>query len=126
MNVVAIRQKVKKAISNAPKTIQVYRNSKQDDGAGGYILLPEPILVTECDGVLNNSSSNGININVSTGGVVNTEKGITFITVYEDGVRFKKDDFFTIDGTKYVIKNAKNILEMNIYWELELEQDVED
>lgn len=125
MNVVSIRQKVNKAISKAPRTVKVYRQGKVDDGAGGYI-NSAPILVTECDGILNNSSSGSININVSSGGMVNTSKGVTFITVYEEGVEFKKGDYFILDGIKYKIENPVNILQLNIYWELNLEQYVGD
>lgn len=125
MNIVSIRQKVKKAISKAPITVQVKRLEKVDDGAGGYLLSKEPTLVTECEGVLNNSSSGGININVSSGGIVNKSTGVTFLTVYEEGVEFKKGDFFTIGSQKYIIQNPVNILNLNIYWEIQLEQYME-
>lgn len=124
MNIVSIRQKVIKAIQKAPKTIQVFRTEKVDDGAGGYIESTVPTLVAECDGILNNSSNSSININVSAGGMVSTTGGITFITVYQEGTEFRTGDFFTLDGIKYVIKNPVNILHLNIYWEIQVEQVV--
>lgn len=121
LNVVSIRQKVAKAIAKAPTEVDVKRYVKQDDGVGGYILATEPVSVTTCVGLLNNSGQ--LKEAVSTGGLVSIASGGTFTTIYEDGIQFKKGDFFITKGKKYTVLQAVNILELNIYWELKLEEE---
>jgi hypothetical protein len=123
LNVLALRRKVAKAISVAPTAIEVYRIPKIDNGAGGYT-EGTPELVCRCDGLLDNSTSKYLTALVSQGGTVSENTSDLFITTYVEGQPFMKDDYFTVNGQKYVINNPVNVLELNIYWQLSLSKVV--
>lgn len=125
MNIVSIRQKVERAISKAPLTITLMRAYKVDDGCGGYF-TPEnkpEVEVATIQGILDNSQSgvSGVASTTAPGGIVTYSKSPKFITIWKEGLEIKKGDYFTLDGIKYTITNPVNILNMNIYWELNLE-----
>lgn len=128
MNVESIRQKVAQAISKAPLTITVYRENRLSDGCGGYT-IPEDepeILVGTVDGILDNSSKGQVLNNPNPAGKLSVSRVPVFITIWQAGVKFKKGDYFVIDGDKYVVENPVNVLSMNIYWQLELSAYVDD
>lgn len=122
MNVTSIRQKVAQAISKAPTKVTVYRQNKVSDGCGGYILSQDnPVIrVGQFEGVLNNSNSGMLTDNANPGGKAAYSKSPQFITIWKNGVTFKKGDYFILNGTKYEIYNPVNILNLNIYWQLDL------
>lgn len=122
MNVTSIRQKVAQAISKAPTKVIIYRQNKVSDGCGGYILdQNNPVIrVGQFEGVLDNSNAGGITDNSNPGGRVAYSKSPQFITIWKNGVTFKKGDYFLLNGKKYEIYNPVNILNMNIYWQLDL------
>lgn len=122
MNVNSIRQKVASAIKKAPIEIVVYRPNKVDDGCGGYFIpQDEPsTVVAQIQGILDNSSQGNITQHSNPGGVTVITQAPKFITIWQEGIIFKKGDFFILDGIKYEIFNAVNILNLNIYWQLSL------
>lgn len=122
MNVNSIRQKVDRAIKKAPLEITVYRNNLVDDGAGGFYPDPEtPVIkVATVIGILDNSGSSSTTVNSLEGGTVYTSKAPKFITIWQEGLTFKAKDFFKLDGVRYEIINPTDILNLHIYWQLEL------
>lgn len=128
MNIVSIRQKVERAISKAPLTITLMRPYKVDDGCGGYFtpeIRPEAEVAT-IQGILDNSQSgvSGVSSTPTPGGVVTSSKSPKFITIWKEELEIKRGDYFTLDGVKYTVTNPVNILNMNIYWELNLELNI--
>lgn len=126
MNVVSIRQKVSRAIAKAPTTIELYRAESLDDGAGG-MYTGEGKLYATVEGLLDNSSHSGLSIQVNNGG--KTTRGTTysapkFYTIHQADIVFKIGDYFIIDNVRYTITNAVNILNLDIYWELDTEVEV--
>ena len=122
MNINSIRQKVERAISKAPLQITVLRPNKVPDGCGGYIIPtdnPETIVGT-IEGILDNSSSGSVTDNANPGGRAAYTKSPQFITIWQEGITFKRGDYFLLDGKKYEVYNPVNILNMNIYWQLDL------
>lgn len=128
MNVTSIRQKVAQAISKAPLSITVYRENKQPDGCGGYIISQEnPVIrVGKVEGILDNSSSGSINTSANEGGKVPYSKAPQFITIWKPNLKFLRGDYFDLDGTRYVIDNPVNVLNMNIYWQLSLSAYIQE
>lgn len=123
MNVNSIRQKVATAISKAPLDVVVLRENKVSDGCGGYF-IPEDnkeTIVAKIQGILDNSSSETLTDNANPGGKAAYSRSPQFITIWQEGVTFKKGDYFILDGVKYEIFNPVNILNMNIYWTLNLQ-----
>ena len=121
MNINSIKQKVAKAISKVPTTIALYRNVKISDGMGGYTLSDTPTLIATVSGLFDNSKHNFITPAVIDAGKVIRERTNTLILVYDASFTVLKDDFFTLNNKKYKINNAENILNLNIYWECNLE-----
>lgn len=122
MNVNSIRQKVARAISKAPVDIVVLRPNKVSDGAGGYVIPPDnpELIVGEIQGILDNSNSGSITDNANPGGRASYTKSPQFITIWQEGIEFKRGDYFLLGGKKYEIYNPVNILNMDIYWQLDL------
>lgn len=122
MNVTSIRQKVAQAISKAPLSITVFRENKIPDGCGGYIICEEnPVIrVGKVEGILDNSSSRDVSGGSNKGGKVPYSKAPQFITIWKPNLRFIRGDYFDLDGTRYVVDNPVNVLNMNIYWQLSL------
>ena len=121
MNVNSIKQKVAKAISKVPTTIALYRNLYMSDGMGGYTVLEEPTLVTTQNGLLDNSKNGFILPTLLDSGTIRRQTTNTLILVYDASFTVLKDDFFTVNGIKYKVNNADNILNLNIYWDCNLE-----
>lgn len=128
MNITSIRQKVAQAISKAPLSVTFYRENKQPDGCGGYIVSQEnPVIrVGKVDGILDNSSSRDVSASSNDGGKVPYSKAPQFITIWKPNVKFLRGDYFDLDGTRYVIDNPVNVLNMNIYWQLTLKQYIQE
>lgn len=126
MNVASIRQKVERAISKAQLTIAIYRPNLRDDGCGGYVLPDrnEYVLVAHTIGILDNSSSTTPRSTANPGGRVDEVSAGSFITTWQEGITFQKDDFFELDGIVYTISNPVNVLNMNIYWQLDLIKEI--
>lgn len=122
MNVTSIRQKVAQAISKAPLKVTVYRENKVSDGCGGYMISEDnPILrVCQVEGILDNSSKGQLTGNPNPAGRLHYSKAPVFLTVWKSGTKFSRGDYFEIDGNKYEVQNAVNVLNLNIYWQLDL------
>jgi len=121
MNVNSIKQKVAKAILTAPTEVVLYRNVKVTDGMGGYTLSATPTLVTTQNGLLDNSKNGFVLPAIIESGTVKRQTTNTLILVCDSSFTVLKDDYFTANGVKYKINNADNILNLNIYWDCDLE-----
>ena len=121
MNAGSIRQKIAQAIKKMPTVIALYRNVKVDDGMGGYTMSDTPILIATAEGLLDNSKHSFISPVIVDAGRVTSKKTHTLILVYDSTFTVLKDDFFTVNGTPYKINNVENILNLNIYWDCDLE-----
>lgn len=120
MNINSIKQKITQAIAKMPTTIALYRNIKVTDGMGGYT-LGTPTLIKTVNGLLDNSKHNFVSPTIVDAGTVKRERTNTLIVVYDASFAVLKDDFFAVGGVTYKINNAVNILNLNIYWDCDLE-----
>ena len=122
LNVLSIRRKVDKAIRTAPCIVDIYRDTFVDNGVGGKKKVPatKP-LYKEVVGLLDNSGHSSLSIIVGNNGAqYNKDNGCVYYVAYVDGVEFKQGDYFKISSTKYTITNAVDILNLHIYWELNI------
>lgn len=123
MNVIAMRGKIQKAIDKMPTEIALNRYILRSDGMGGFIRSQYPTEVAIFNALLDNSSHSISSLSKSTSDPATTVYGKTnkLYAVYSDNFEILVDDFFEIAGTKYIIKNAVDILNLNIYYECDLE-----
>lgn len=124
LNPTRIKSKILKAIQQAPIYFDLYRYPLVDNGIGGKSRASEPILVqSNVMGLLDNSSHSGIQHLAKAFGVKSQSEGTTLYVVYDDAYNFIEGDMFTLHGDKYIITEAVDILDLHIYWELELSKD---
>jgi hypothetical protein len=121
MNVLSIRQKITQAIRKMPTTVVLKRYVKVDDGMGGYTLSNTATTIATFDGLLDNSKHGFISANISDSGTVARERAFSLILVYDPTFTILPDDFFEVSNVTYKINNPANILNLNIYWECNLE-----
>ena len=121
INVVAIRNKIQQAIDKMPTVINLKRYSKVSDGMGGFAKASIPTNVATFNALLDNSSHGIITTQLTDSAVLNIEKTNKLYVVYDTNFIVLKDDFFIVNNIRYIIKNAVNILNMNIYYECDLE-----
>ena len=121
MNTASIRQKIIQAIVKMPTSIELKRYEKTPDGIGGYTVAEEPSDVHTFDGLLDNSKHSYLLPVIAEGGTVDRKRTFVLIAPYYPEFTILKDDYFEVAGTTYTIKNPVNILNLNIYWECDLE-----
>ena len=121
MNKNAIRLKVQQAINKMPTNIDLKRYPKTSDGMGGYIIGDTPINVKTFNALLDNSKHSVFVPTMTEGGTVTTNRSYRLYAVYDPEFTILKGDFFIANGTTYTIKTPVNILNLDIYWECDLE-----
>lgn len=120
MNIISMRQKVAKAIKKAP-TIVTLKRDLYIIKDGEKTLSDEPKIVAEnIEGLLDNSNHSRLNITIKELGTLRQDDKPKFYTVYKEGLIIRDGDYFELNGDIYKVTNAVNILNLNIYWELDL------
>ena len=120
MNINMIRKKVERVIKECPTEVTVLYDKYKDDKYGGVELVQEGVEKFTIIGVYDNVSRSLSTIE-SDGGIVPVIGNLKFYTLYEEDKQFKVGDYFYIKDEKFTIKNAINILNLNICWQLDLE-----
>ena len=120
MNINMIRKKVERVIKECPTEVTVLYDKYKDDKYGGVELVQEGVEKFTTIGVYDNVSRSLSTIE-SDGGIVPVISNLKFYTLYEEDKQFKVGDYFYIKDEKFTIKNAINILNLNICWQLDLE-----
>lgn len=120
MNIISMRQKVAKAIKKAP-TIVTLKRDLYIVKDGEKTLSDKPKIVAEnIEGLLDNSNHSRLNITIKELGTLRQDDKPKFYTVYKEGLIIRDGDYFELNGDIYKVTNAVNILNLNIYWELDL------
>lgn len=122
INVISIRGKIAQAINKMPTEINLCRYTKIPDGMNGYINSDVAEEVAWFNALLDNSK-HSLNIgdtSIVDAATVSIARDSKLYVVYDDSFDILKDDFFIVENVKYTIKNAPNILNMNIYYECDL------
>lgn len=120
MNINMIRKKVERVIEECPTEVTVLYDEYKDDEYGGVELVQEGVEKFTIIGVYDNVSRSLSTIE-SDGGIVPVISNLKFYTLYEEDKQFKVGDYFYIKDEKFTIKNAIDILNLNICWQLDLE-----
>jgi len=121
MNTARIKAQVAKAIAKMPTHIILMRYEKTPDGMGGYIKAEEPTQVADFEAVLDNSKHSFIAPAIADAGTVARQRTPSLIAIYDPSFTIQQDDEFTVGGITYKVNNPVNILNLDIYWECDLE-----
>lgn len=107
INRVALRSKVVKAIQKAP-----YKGVFSRCVENKYHKKEEQELFT-ITGIRYSEDTSNIEITTKDAGVVLGKNNTKFLVVWNDNSKeVKKGDYVTIDGVKYIIKDAGNVFEI--------------
>mgnify|MGYP000855201381 FL=1 len=121
LNANAIRVKVQQAINKMPSSVALQRFTKTSDGMGGYTVSDTPDTVATFNGLLDNSKHSALIPTLVEAGTIIAQRSYKLYAVYDSAFDIQVDDFFTVKGITYTVKNAVNILNLDIYWECDLE-----
>lgn len=122
MNVSRIRKQVQKAIEVAPFSLQLKRDERESDGRGGTLSTGNVIDVFEGTCLFDNSGDGPFSLVQSDGGREKEQAGPYLIVVYEDNVDIQLGDYFEYGGSRYEVAKVTNVLALNIYWQIKLEE----
>lgn len=120
MNIISMRQKVAKAIKKAPTIVTIMRDVYIVSGDEKTLSDTPKIVAENVEGLLDNSTHEKLAITIKELGTLRQDDDPKFYTVYKEGVIFRDGDYFELNGDIYKVTNAVNILNLNIYWELDL------
>lgn len=120
MNIISIRQKVAKAIKKAPTIVTIMRDVYIVSGDEKTLSDTPKIVAENIEGLLDNSTHSKLDITIKELGTLRQDDKPKFYTVYKEGLIIRDGDYFELNGDIYKVTNAVNILNLNIYWELDL------
>lgn len=121
MNVELMKSKIAQAIEKMPTEINLKRYAKSSDGMGGYTKSKSPISVAPTfNALLDNSVHNPPTIIINESSTIEQSQTAKLYVVYDKSFSILEGDFFIIGHTKYTVKKAVNILNLNIYYECDL------
>lgn len=123
LNVLRLKNQLKKAIQVSPTSISLRRESSVSDGIGGFVKEGYENKVATFDGLLvTASSSRNSDPSSSDGGNTETITQIKLSCPFENNFKIEHDDYFTVDLVTYKVVHAIPLY--NVMWVCTLEVDV--
>jgi hypothetical protein len=116
INIERIKNQVQRAIDTLPVQINLKRLHVIDDGYGGKIT--SEINVATFNGFLEDNALNPA-ITINDAGTIQTMRNINLTAVINEGYTIETGDYFTVNGTKYIVQYISN--QYNIFWLCNLE-----
>lgn len=125
INAVSIRSKIAQAIKAMPTIILLKRYTYTPDGLGGHTRSTQPVDVATFNGLLDNSSHSIVigDTKISDAAIIAIGRAVKLYAVWNEDFTINKEDFFVVKNIKYTINNAVNILNIDIYYECDLESE---
>lgn len=121
LNVERIRNQVKKAIQVAPFELQMKRRVYKHDGRGGKIPL-ETVDAFSGICLFDNSGDGAFSLTQSDAGREEKQSGPYLIVIYEYPNQILEGDYFEYNGSIYTVTKVTNILALDIYLQVRLEE----
>ena len=119
-----IREQVRKAIEVAPFYVEMMRPVYDNDGRGGKILTDRAVKAYVGSCLFDNSGDGPFSVAVSDAGRRSEQSGPYLIIVYENDDQIREGDFFVYRGGRYDVTKVTNVLGLNIYWQVKLQESV--
>lgn len=115
---------VVKIINEYGVTVDVFRNIYEND-MFGVNNLHSTEMITSVKVVIDNSKASNTNNKFKTEGIIRPQNTATVYYAFDENINLKREDYFIIDGIKYILDVPQNILHYNILYQVNAEVTVE-
>ena len=116
---------VVKIINEYGVTVDIFRNTYTND-MFGVSRLETTEMITSIKVVIDNSQdSRTANNRFKVEGMIRPQNVATIYYAFDENVNLKREDYFIIDGIKYIIDVPQNILHYNILYQVNAEVTIE-
>lgn len=116
---------VVKIINEYGVTVDIFRNTYAND-MFGVSRLETTEMITSIKVVIDNAQdSRTANNRFKTEGMIRPQNVATIYYAFDENVNLKREDYFIIDGIKYIIDVPQNILHYNILYQVNAEVTIE-
>lgn len=121
LNIERIKNQVQKAIKVAPFSVTLKRQIYENDNWGGKVPLE---VVDAFSGIclFDNSGDGAFSLTQSDAGREEQQAGPYLIVVYEKPNQILEEDYFEYGGSRFTVTKVTNILGLNIYLQVRLEE----
>ena len=116
---------VVKIINEYGVTVDIFRNIYTND-MFGVNRLETTEMITSIKVVIDNAQdSRTANNRFKVEGMIRPQNVATIYYAFDENVNLKREDYFIIDGIKYIIDVPQNILHYNILYQVNAEVTIE-
>ena len=116
---------VVKIINEYGVTVDIFRNTYTND-MFGVSRLETTEMITSIKVVVDNSQdSRTANNRFKVEGMIRPQNVATIYYAFDENVNLKREDYFIIDGIKYILDVPQNILHYNILYQVNAEVTIE-
>lgn len=113
-----------KIINEYGVTVDVYRNVYEND-MFGVKKLQYNEMITSIKVVIDNSNKGNANNRFKSEGIVRPQNSATIYYAFDENINLEREDYFIIDGIKYILDVPQNLLHYNILYQVNAEVTVE-
>ena len=116
---------VVKIINEYGITVDIFRNTYTND-MFGVSRLETTEMITSIKVVIDNAQdSRTANNRFKVEGMIRPQNVATIYYAFDENVNLKREDYFIIDGIKYILDVPQNILHYNILYQVNAEVTIE-
>jgi hypothetical protein len=116
---------VVKIINEYGITVDIFRNTYAND-VFGVSRLETTEMITSIKVVIDNAQdSRTANNRFKVEGMIRPQNVATIYYAFDENVNLKREDYFIIDGIKYILDVPRNILHYNILYQVNAEVTIE-
>lgn len=116
---------VVKIINEYGITVDIFRNTYTND-MFGVNRLEGTEMITSLKVVIDNAQdSRTANNRFKVEGMIRPQNVATIYYAFDENVNLKREDYFIIDGIKYILDVPQNILHYNILYQVNAEVTIE-
>ena len=116
---------VVKTINEYGVTVDIFRNTYTND-MFGVNRLEATEMITSIKVVIDNSrDSQSVNNRFKVEGIIRPQNVATIYYAFDENVNLKREDYFIIDGIKYILDVPQNLLHYNILYQVNAEVTIE-
>lgn len=116
---------VVKIINEYGITVDIFRNVYEND-MFGVSRLETTEMITSIKVVIDNAQdSRTANNRFKVEGMIRPQNVATIYYAFDENVNLKREDYFIIDGIKYILDVPQNILHYNILYQVNAEVTIE-
>lgn len=116
---------VVKIINEYGVTVDIFRNTYTND-MFGVSRLETTEMITSIKVVIDNAQdSRRANNRFKVEGMIRPQNVATIYYAFDENVNLKREDYFIIDGIKYILDVPQNMLHYNILYQVNAEVTIE-